>query len=359
MKVIQIMPEFDLAGAEIMCENLVYALKKLGQDVIVVSLYSRKTTITYRMEAAGIDIRYLDKKSGLDLSMIGKLRNIFKEEKPDVIHTHRHVKQYAIPAAVLSGVEKRIHTVHNIASKELKKSARILARFFYKFCKTTPVALSGIVKESIVLEYGLKESAIPVVFNGIDLSKCIPKHIYENEGRFTILHIGRFAEAKNHLMLLRAFKLFHEQKPDTRLMLIGDGKKRADIETYIKENELEECVELLGLQSNVYGFLNEADMFTLPSIYEGVPMTLIEAMGTGLPIVATKVGGIPDMLTNDESALLVDVNEESITRAFLRVYEDKALRNKLGRNAKARSCEFSFEMMAKKYVDIYQGDHKW
>ena len=95
MKIIQIMPEFGLGGAEIMCENLTYGLKKSGHTVIVVSLFDYHSPITKRMEQNNIDIRYMNKRSGLDLSMIFRLIKLFSKEKPDVIHTHRHVLQYA------------------------------------------------------------------------------------------------------------------------------------------------------------------------------------------------------------------------------------------------------------------------
>jgi glycosyltransferase involved in cell wall biosynthesis len=99
--------------------------------------------------------------------------------------------------------------------------------------------------------------------------------------------------------------------------------------------------------------LHDADIFTLPSNYEGIPMTLIEAMGTGLPIVATAVGGVPDMLTNDENALIIDNNNEAISRAFETYYKDLELRKRHGEKAKERSSAFSATTMAKKYESIY------
>ena len=118
MKIIQIMPEFSLAGAEIMCENLTYELHKLGYDVFIISMYNYHSEITERMEKNGIKIWYLDKMPGWDFSMIEKMEKIFIQEKPDVIHTHRYVMQYAIPAAILAKVKRRIHTVHSVAKAE-------------------------------------------------------------------------------------------------------------------------------------------------------------------------------------------------------------------------------------------------
>ncbi len=347
------MPDFGLAGAEIMCENLTYTLRERGHDVTVISMYDYHSAITERMEKSGIRIIYLNKKLGLDFSIIRKMKKVFKEIKPDVIHTHRNCPQYAIPAAISAGVKHRVHTFHSIAPKENGRLARLVNGFFFKHCHLVPVALSELVRDSIVEEYRIKPEKIPVVFNGIDLTKCIPKTDYSTDGNFKILHIGRFSEPKNHAGLLRAFNKFHQFHQDSELWLVGDGEKRSEIESYVSENNLADSVKFLGLQSDVYGFLHDADMFTLPSNYEGIPMTLIEAMGTGLPIVATAVGGIPDMLTNDENALIIDNNIEAISRAFEIYYKDPELRKCYGEKAKGRSSTFSAVTMAQKYESIY------
>ena len=192
MKVIQVIPAFRLAGAEVMCENLCVALKNAGVDVIAVSLYSENTAITDRLDKKGVRIEYLDKKPGFDASVIIKLVHLFKKEKPDVVHTHIYASKYALPAAAIAGVKKKIHTVHSMAQKEQGSLGKKVNTFLYRHCGVVPVALSSEVKKSIGEVYGLQESIIPVVYNGIDLSKCIRKNDYEANGVFTIVHVGRF-----------------------------------------------------------------------------------------------------------------------------------------------------------------------
>lgn len=357
MKIIQIMPEFGLAGAEIMCENLVYELKKMGNEIMIISLYNYHSAITERLEKSGIKIKYLDKKPGLDFSIFFKLFKIFYKEKPDVIHTHRYVMQYVIPIAVLTKIKNRVHTIHNIAEKEVGYSARKLSKIFYKYFSVIPVALSEAIQKTIINEYGIKKRNVPVIFNGINLEKCILKINYSSDQTFSILHIGRFSEAKNHFELLKAFKIFNDKYPNSVLNLIGDGELKEKIEDYVKNNHLEKFVKFLGLQSNVYPFLNKADIFTLPSKYEGIPMTLIEAMATGLPIVATEVGGIPDMLKNNESALITKVNVEEVAEAFEKLFLNEELRKKLGKNALKESMRFTSKEMAKKYIFVYQKNY--
>ena len=355
MKILQVIPYFCFGGAETMCENLTYALTAMGHQVTVVSLYNERTPISERMERAGIRIRYLDKKLGLDLSMIPKLANIIGDEKPDVVHTHLDVIKYAVAAARLKGIRRCVHTVHNVADKEAEgRIQKIINGTYFRLGWSVPVALSPEVKRSILSFYGMQEADVPVIYNGVDLSRCRRKEAYDAE-TFRILHIGRFNEQKNHKGLLEAFSLIHREAPKCRLMLIGDGELRSEMEELAKKLNISEVVDFLGSRENVYPFLQEADVFLLPSSFEGMPMTIIEAMGTGLPIVATAVGGVPDMLVNEESALLVACEPEAVAEAVLRLLGDAELREKLGQKAKQESIRFSAEHMAACYCTTYLG----
>ena len=356
MKIMQVIPYFCFGGAETMCENLTYGLRNLGHQVTVVSLYHERTPISERMEKAGVRIVYLDKKLGLDLSMIPKLAKLMGSEKPDVVHTHLDVIKYAVAAARLSGIRRCIHTVHNVAEKEAEgRLQKIINGTYFRLGWSVPVALSPEVKKSIVSFYDIGESQVPVIYNGVDLSRCQPKQTYELE-RLRLLHIGRFNDQKNHKGLLEAFSLIHREIPDSCLDLIGDGELREEMEAFAGKLGISEAVRFLGSQSDVYPYLHGADIFLLPSKYEGMPMTIIEAMGTGLPIVASAVGGVPDMLTDEESGLLVSSEPETTAEAVLRLARDGKLREKLGQKAKQESRRFSAEYMAQCYCAAYQGE---
>ena len=354
MKILQVIPYFCFGGAETMCENLTYALKKKGHEVTVVSLYNEHTPISERMEKAGVKLLYLDKKLGLDLSMVPKLAKIMRRERPDAVHTHLDVIKYAVAAAKLAGIKTCVHTVHNVADKEAEgRVQKIINNAYFKLGWSTPVALSPEVQRTIADFYGMEKAKIPVIYNGVDLSRCIPKEDYAADG-ITLVHVGRFNEQKNHEGLLQAFRMIHAQHPNCQLNLLGDGELREMIKNLSDELGICENVHFLGSRSNVYPYLHEADIFLLPSKYEGMPMTIIEAMGTGLPIVATAVGGVPDMITDQVSGLLTECEPEAVSRAVLKLIEDEGLREKLGRNAKQESKRFSAEFMAEEYCKIYQ-----
>lgn len=337
-----------------MCENLCIALNNAGEKVIAVSLYSEHSAITKRLEGNGVQIEFLGKNAGPDFSTFIKLIKLMKREKPDVVHTHIYASKYGLPAAALAGVKKKVHTVHNMAQEEQGTVGKIVNYLMYHFCGVIPVALSPEVRKSVGEVYGLSENVIPAIYNGIDLSRCIPKEKYEKGAKFTILHIGRFMEVKNHEILIRAFAKLASKYNDVRLQLIGEGKLFCKMKELVENLHIADKVEFVGSQPDVYTYLHNASIFCLPSKYEGMPMTLIEAMGTGLPIIASNVGGIPDMLVDKESALLIQPRENELEKAMELLYCDTKIRQTLGVAAKKRSKDFSAREMAAQYRIVYK-----
>lgn len=354
MKVLQIIPDLGIGGAEIMVEHLSTELKIKGYDVKIVSLYNYHSVISERLAKRQVPIVYLNKKKGLDLKIVFNLFQLMKEIKPDVVHTHLYAAPYAMIAALFARIPIKVHTIHNIATKEEGKPKRMINRIFYQYCHVIPVSISPLVKRTILEEYHLEDNQTPMIYNGIDLEESVPKEEYESSrDTIKIVHVGSFKEQKNHLGLIASFRLFCDQYPDATLTLIGSGALEKQTEDYVRELGLENNVVFLGLKAKVYPFLNEADIFVLPSLWEGMPISLIEAMASGLPIVATHVGGVPDMLEDHESGLLVDINNADIAAALIELANNAELRKKLGSNARCASKQFTAQKMTEEYIELY------
>lgn len=352
MKIIQLMPEFRLAGAETMCENLTCELISRGHDVLVVSLYDYHSVITDRLEKKCVRIVYLGKKPGLDLSVIGKLRRVLKSFNPDIIHTHRYLLKYLFLANYgLNG--KIVHTVHNMAKKENNLLDRTFNGVLFRKYGVTPVALSKIVKESILEEYHLSPEQVPVIFNGVPINNCKPHTNYHVNDTINILHIGRFMEAKNHLELVKAVIGLHEKNPQVVLHLLGEGPMKSVVGALINEKKAAKYILMHGVSPTPLQHLSEADIFVLPSLYEGMPMTIIEAMGTALPIVASAVGGVPDMIHDGVNGLLCEPTSSSIMQKLSVLIKDEQLRKRLGQKALESSQRFSSAHMAEAYEKLY------
>lgn len=348
----QVIPEFGLGGAETMCANLSIELRKMGHSVMVVSLYNLQSTITEKLINNDVKVIYLHKKPGLNLSIIFDLYKIIKQEKPDVVHSHLYAAKYAHAASILSRVRVKVHTIHNIASKDGGTLEQVVNRFLFKICGVIPVSLSNDVKKTVVDVYKIGEQRSPVILNGVPLDECCPIVKYKPYAT-KFLHVGRFSEQKNHILLIKAFAEAHKSANQIELYLYGDGILKSDCRELVQKLKATNYIHFCGTTDNVYSVMNDMDAFILPSLWEGVPMTLIEAMGTGLPILASAVGGIPDMINDGENGILIHPIQQDITKGILTIYDNYYLRKKLGQNAIKTSVHFSAHKMAEKYLEVY------
>lgn len=350
-----IIPKLILAGAETMCENLSLALREMGHEVVVVSLFTYESAITRRLREGGVKVYQLDKKTGFDRTIKKKLRCIMKQESPDVIHTHLYVTKYAVPASRGLGI-RRVHTMHNIASEENQTRLGVpLNRIYFKFCGVKIVALSERIRETIVKTYHIKRDRIAVIGNGIPLDKCTARTSYRGGDALRILNIGRFTNQKNQENLIRAMALVHSAHPKATLMIVGEGDLEPKLRAAIAETDSASYITLAPVTDDPYSLYDNADIFALPSVYEGMPMTLAEAMASGLSILTTEVGGIPDMLVDEISALFTGTDPKSIAAGLNRLLSDPALREDLGKNALKDAPFLSSKTMAEGYLKVYSG----
>lgn len=344
-----------VGGAETMVENLSYALIRQGCVVLVVVLQPGETMLVNRMRKNGVDLVILGKRPGLDLSVSGRLAAIMRDFQPDVVHSHLPILQYVVPAARKARVNNLVHTVHNMADKETSsKLKRFINRRYYRRGRVLPVALSEVTKRSVEDVYGLDSSQVAIVANGIGLGAFEPKRDYSIHVPIRVCHIGRFEEAKNHAALVAAATQLKADGFDIVFDLYGIGSLMEEIKGAVSKGNLEEEFAFHGLTDNVPDALRKADLFVFPSVYEGMPMVLAEAMAAGLPIVAAAVGGIPDMLEDGENALLCKPDAVSIATAVERLLSDEGLRKSLGTAARKRAADFSSDAMARAYFDVYK-----
>lgn len=354
--VLQILPAFRVGGAEIMAETLIYQLKKKGDNVIAVSLFDLQTPITKRLEEKGVKIEYLGKKSGFDLNTILRLRKLVKTVKPDVIHTHLYVLEYVYLATI--GLKTKIvHTVHSVAQKEVFTSRQKMRKFLFRSKRIVPVAIAPFVQDSLNELYKIEKNKIPMVFNGVDSSNCLQKNDFSLGEEIKILAVGRLEEVKNHANIIKAINsIIKNKKLNIKFQIIGDGSLKEDLVSLTKELGCENNVFLLGQKDNPYEFMQNSDIFMLTSVWEGMPITLIEAMFSKLPVIVSAVGGILDMIEDDYSGVMCEPTVESIKQAILKmISKSEKEREYLAANAELRAKEFSAENMCENYSKLYFG----
>nr|WP_186324865.1 glycosyltransferase [Paenibacillus bovis] len=185
-----------------------------------------------------------------------------------------------------------------------------------------------------------------VIYNPISIDKEIGKALNIKKQK-KIVSVGRLIDQKNHRLLVNAFCKIHEMFPEYRLIIYGEGDERENLLNLIKRLGLENYIELPGVKKDVNSLILDAELFILPSNFEGMPNALIEAMCIGLPCISTKVSGAVDLIKNEENGILINIGSESeLVEKIKLVLENKELANTLGHKA----CEISKVLNKEKVV---------
>jgi len=365
--VFQVINSLNVAGAE---RVVVEILRHLNRDryhpVCICTSYPRNTYYEEIVNKLNVPIHYLRvKHTPLVWLHNMALDRLIRQYRPSIVHTHLSGIRYALPLAMKHRIPVRLHTVHNLAEKEIGERANRWVRLFafrYRMGGFVPVAIAEEVARSIEQLYGYKDP--PVIPNGISVADYAPNpHNRERIRRelgikseaVVILHVGRFAEAKNHALLLRAFARLQSSQP-LYLLLVGGGELLAPMQQRARELGIAERVRFLGVRSDIPAVLNAADIFTLPSRYEGNPMSVMEAMAAGLPVVATAVGGVPELVEEGVSGFLTPNEDlDALVAALQRLVDKADVRQQMGEAALRRAQEkFDVRHTVRAYEALYE-----
>lgn len=355
MKILIVLPQLRTGGGQKLALEEAIGLSGMGADVTILSLYPREDTVFTKLaEDAGIPLIFLEKQAKKSLKLFGQVKRVVKALAPDVIHTHLLALPYVLPAARASRA-RCYHTVHNVAEREAAGMMRRFEKWAYRHCRFTPVAISPYCQKTISDLYRIPEEKIPIVVNGIDTARFALKKPYGERPRspFTIVSTGRMEEQKRQELMLSAFEKFHRQFPDSRLILLGDGPLRPQLEAQVEALGLSDAVELSGIVSNVETYLNDAHLFLLTSDFEGLPLSVLEAMSCGLPVVATRAGGTVDVLS-PKVGILTDVGDlDALTQALCKLAGDPDLCASMSAAAVKEAQKYDISACVKGYADLF------
>jgi len=356
MRVLHILPNFGPGGAERLVVDLMEAMDKERFEVAAVSLFPESgTMLEQEIREKGLKVFFLNKRLGPDPKVMVSLYRLIRDFKPHVVHTHRYVLRYALLPILRNHVPIRVHTVHNVAHKEVDAAGKWAHKLAFRFFGVVPVSISQEVATTIKAVYGTRIRT-PVIYNGIPTERFLNvAPVGPKEQTVVLLHVGRFAPQKNHFLLVRGFAQAFEQYPAMELWLVGDGSLRPEVERQVQEAGLQERVRFLGLRKDVPKLLAQADMLLLPSDWEGVPLVVLEAMAAGKPVVATRVGGIPELVEDGLTGILVPPQDpQALAAAIVRLVQDAELRRKMGEAGRRRALEqFDIRKTARQYEKLY------
>ncbi|MDA7503612.1 glycosyltransferase family 4 protein [bacterium] len=232
--------------------------------------------------------------------------------------------------------------------------------------KDRVIAVGESVRQALINNEGISATRIEVIYNGIDLARFentskknasddIRENLNIDSNDFVITLVGRLDYLKDHLTAVRTAECLMKSDFDFKMLFVGEGVERDKIEHEIRQRQLEGYVKLLGTRHDIPQILKASNVCFLSSISEGIPLTLIEGMAAGLPVVATNVGGIPEVVIDDETGCLADSGDEKcLASHLLRVAQDDKLCRTLGQAGQTRAQEmFSVKEMHLKYQRLY------
>ena len=364
MRVTYITTGLAYGGAETQIKELATRLQRRGWKISIASMLPPIAYVE-ELEAAGICVYNLRMRRKLpDPRALVRLAVIVRRVRPHVVHAHMvHANLLARITRLFVETPVLVCTAHSI------NEGGLLREIAYRL--TDPLAdLTTQVSEAGRQRYIQVGAAPPhkivSIPNGIDTSRFQPNPTVRQAVReqlgcapeaFVWLTVGRLEPVKNHLELLRAFREVAAGHPHARLLIAGQGSLQAATEQRIVELGLADRVRLLGLRRDIPDLLNAADAFVLPSLWEGMPLTLLEASATALPIVAADVGGNSEVVLDGKTGYLVPPQEaKALTQAMLRVMllseNDRIAMGQAGRAHVVQN--FDLERVVDRWESLYR-----
>jgi glycosyltransferase involved in cell wall biosynthesis len=361
LKVLHLLASLPVGGAEDLVSAIVRGLdpERFAAGVACIGFPG---PVGAELFAAGYPVSYL----GLDLKrtsawrLVADLRRLLQEQRPDILHTHLyHPNLYGRLAALGLGLKGIVASVHNSYTRV--KWHRCLNNYLLGWATDRVVAVSPQVWEDVRRYDRIPVARLSLLPNGIDLG-ALETDLTREEAKsrlgvtgFCLGAVGRLEEQKGHAYLLEALPRLESEIPGLVLLLAGEGRQRAALENRARELRVEEAVRFLGLRRDMPLIYRSLDLFVQPSLWEGLPLALLQAMGSGLPVVATRVSGAREVIADGCNGRLVDPGDpEALARAILELYRQPEDRARLGAAARLTVRDhYSLKVMLTRLEQLY------
>ena len=313
-----------------------------------------------QMKSSGVYTHLMTISGDFDPGLLFKLKNLFCEEKYDLIHTHLiHADLYGIWAARFAGVKLIVSSRHEASPFRKQYLIRLLSCLS---CRQSDciICISENLKRYTKTIDWLKLTKLRTIYYGLDLNldsgnSISRKGLSQVKKVPVIGNVARLTEAKGHTTLLQAMPKVLENFPDVKLVIIGDGELREMLKKCQEQLGLTECVEFWGFKNDPVPLMSEFDVFVHPSRWEGFGLVFLEAMASRLPIVATRVGAIPEIVEHGETGILVDVDDsDALAAGICELLNNPSLARDMGNSGRRRLEEkFTLDKMVEETSEVY------
>ncbi|MFH0839972.1 MAG: glycosyltransferase [Candidatus Omnitrophota bacterium] len=341
IKIAHLITDLDIGGAELMLLKVLRNSDKELYDHLVISLKSRGK-VAQGIESLGISVISLNMRWYNSPLCFFRLCGVLKKKKPDIVHN------YLFHAEMAGRICGRMAGVPAIVSS--LRSVKVGGAFREALLRITDGLVDGVtaVSKKVALEHvrkrTTKENKIKVVYNGLEFDNRkagnnkdeLRKKAGIVPGDFLIMSVGNLRPVKGYSFIFDAVKALQKKGEDVKLVIVGDGSYKKTLEADLANKGISDKVVFAGEREDVSDFLSMADAFVMASLWEGMPNALLEAMLAGLPVITTKVGGIPEVVCDNENGILVEPKDgRALAEAIERIIKNEVLRKRLGENAKS------------------------
>lgn len=352
IKVAVILPSFGVGGTENMVAALVNRIDKTKFNVMVICLACpQKTHVQQAMERSGVKIYYAMKGKISSWRIFFRVYRVLSQFRPHLIHSNMYAFAFAAPY-VLTHRIRMLHTIHNKPVNEFKNKYKRLISYLYRKEKAVPVAISHIIEREMKELYP-QLHCIERIYNPVDTEKFRTERKKKTDRPVTFINVARFMRQKNHELLLNAFARARNIAPSVRLLLVGDGELREAMEKKAEELKLSDAVTFAGNVEDVERYLSDADVFVLSSDYEGLPLSILEAMAAGLPVISTNVGGVADIVT-DNGILVKPGDVEALAEKIAELALDEEKRALMGECSLRNVQQYDSAEFIRQYESLYE-----
>lgn len=368
--VVHIVHRFDTGGMENGMVNLINAMPPARYRHAIVCL-TDYSAFRHRITAQAVDFYALDRPPGHDFAWMPRLWRLLRTLRPALVHTRNLAALEAQFVAAAAGVRATVHGEHGRDVFDLfgrNRKYNLLRRAARPFVSEY-IAVSQDLARWLADTVRVPAHRIHQIYNGVDCAKFQPRAAerpallppgFASADSVVFGSVGRMAEVKDYPLLTRAFVRLVREHPQAaaraRLVIVGEGVARRTCQDLVDAAGLGALAWLPGERADIAQVMRALDVFVLPSRNEGISNTLLEAQASGLPVVATRVGGNPELVEPGLNGLLVEAGDEAgMARALLALLDDPAKRARLGQQGRARVAgRFSIAAMAEAYQAVYE-----
>jgi len=361
IKILYLITGLHVGGAEVLLRDINRKINKNSFDIKILSL-TPIGSIGEEIIHEGGDVSTLSTKFKFSpLILFGLLRVLF-QYKPDIVHAHLfHADFLGRIASLIYRKPRFVSTMHNIDMGGVKRE--ILLRLT-RFIPIVQIAVAESINNKMIQYHISSAEKTITIYNSIDLEYYSSgdkdeyrKKLGINQSALVFVSVGRLVVQKGYGYLVESLATVLKKTPHFRMYVLGEGTSRAEIQRAIDEQGLADNIKLVGNTDNVREFLRAADLFVMSSLWEGLPVSLLEAMACGVPVVSTRVGGVSEVVENGIVGFLAEPkNPQNLAKKILQIsFMSEEKRNKMGRcGRRIVEKKFSLVRMVKKHETLYE-----